>query len=823
LTDRGAIDTLAPVPCERSPVPKKARAAGWIALLSVLALAIPTILHLTRASTFRTVAPRAPAIPALTRHVLVIVIDGLRYDFATDEMRAPHLARNMREHSSAEVWAGRITMTSAAALSFGTGTRGNFSQILLNVHARRTAANHLFENAKRQGLSTGLIGDPVWKQAYGSFDRERLSPGDLALDIDDSAELLADAQHWVDAGAIPNLWVLHFFAHDHLGHSFGIFSPRFREYLLRFDANLQHFLDGLPKDVTVIVLSDHGALANGNHGVDSDLERRTPLFAYGPGIRPGQRLVLEQVDVAPTLATLLGIGSPAHGVGVPVTALLDLSADASAKLACAEAERLEALAQADNVALEGRSRACDPAGSPEDRLATARAMARNWDHEMEQASVRRGLRGLLQSMVVLIVFGAIVPVVLGLTGRRALVSALTFGLCAGCMVGLTGVVDRTLPPWNDTRALVAWLATALLAGVLFLPRVAERLYARSPFVVLALAPGLLFVSFPTNTQLHAALVVAVCLAAAALAARRAGKSAAPAALAVLGVLVALRVGAVREDPLGTLMPGREMWLGVGCTALWLCTAAGLETSRSRWLELSVGALVIGLAFALTRLLPATLGLSLLALLPLAAFASAHQRRPVLARALLFSTYALVSRWVEVPAVAGMALVGEGIGVCLCRASGPGAPSAPRWTWMIVLAASAVFALGFVARVGVQRGLDFGTMDFAAGTFDSKVVAPSRIGVALAVKYFAAVVLVSAAVLRWLPLAVVRSALHLLALALVLRLATMAAILYAPPVSFWSRFRMVGELGPVTLMAVAAVIAVIVLERRTELVMGSSSP
>jgi hypothetical protein len=52
---------------------------------------------------------------------------------------------------------------------------------------------------------------------------------------------------------------------------------------------------------------------------------------------------------------------------------------------------------------------------------------------------------------------------------------------------------------------------------------------------------------------------------------------------------------------------------------------------------------------------------------------------------------------------------------------------------------------------------------------------------------------------------------------------MAAILYAPPVSFWSRFRMVGELGPVTLMAVAAVIAVIVLERRTELVMGSSSP
>ena len=44
-------------------------------------------------------------------------VDGLRYDLATDPETMPLFARAMQEHSSGEIWAGQITMTSGALLA----------------------------------------------------------------------------------------------------------------------------------------------------------------------------------------------------------------------------------------------------------------------------------------------------------------------------------------------------------------------------------------------------------------------------------------------------------------------------------------------------------------------------------------------------------------------------------------------------------------------------------------------------------------------------------------------------------------------------------
>ncbi|MFO0571570.1 MAG: hypothetical protein U0263_38435 [Polyangiaceae bacterium] len=153
--------------------------------------------------------------------------------------------------------------------------------------------------------------------------------------------------------------------------------------------------------------------------------------------------------------------------------------------------------------------------------------------------------------------------------------------------------------------------------------------------------------------------------------------------------------------------------------------------------------MVSAALATKTLLPASLGLGLLVLLPLAALASASKGRGVLARALLFAAYALVSRWAEIPAVAGAALAAEGIGRYLGRAT-RALSAGPRLTWAIVTSASVAFALAFVTRVGVQRGPHLSSMDFASGTFDSKHVAPGRVGVCLALKYGTSVALVVSA-------------------------------------------------------------------------------
>ena len=49
------------------------------------------------------------------------------------------------------------------------------------------------------------------------------------------------------------------------------------------------------------------------HGSPYDYDRNIPLIFYGKGIKPGvSDVTAHSVDIATTLAALLGIDSPAH-------------------------------------------------------------------------------------------------------------------------------------------------------------------------------------------------------------------------------------------------------------------------------------------------------------------------------------------------------------------------------------------------------------------------------------------------------------------------------------------------------------------------------
>jgi hypothetical protein len=61
-----------------------------------------------------------------------------------------------------------------------------------------------------------------------------------------------------------------------------------------------------------------------NHGTPSSFDTHIPLVLMGPGIRPGRqdRMVLLN-DLAPTLATLLGVETPSGSSGQPLVEILD--------------------------------------------------------------------------------------------------------------------------------------------------------------------------------------------------------------------------------------------------------------------------------------------------------------------------------------------------------------------------------------------------------------------------------------------------------------------------------------------------------------------
>src|SRR5262249_13408905 len=87
----------------------------------------------------------------------------------------------------------------------------------------------------------------------------------------------------------------------------------------------------LTKD-TVLVTADHGHRDSGGHGGDEPACLSVPMVAAGAGIRAGRFGPARLVDVAPTVAALLGLPVPAASQGQPLVDMLSLERHAQATL-----------------------------------------------------------------------------------------------------------------------------------------------------------------------------------------------------------------------------------------------------------------------------------------------------------------------------------------------------------------------------------------------------------------------------------------------------------------------------------------------------------
>ena len=79
----------------------------------------------------------------------------------------------------------------------------------------------------------------------------------------------------------------------------------------------------LSKD-TIVVFSDHGQIDSGGHGGQDPVVLIEPFVIAGKGVKPGTYPDIKMVDVAPTLAALLGANLPASTQGQVRIEMLDL-------------------------------------------------------------------------------------------------------------------------------------------------------------------------------------------------------------------------------------------------------------------------------------------------------------------------------------------------------------------------------------------------------------------------------------------------------------------------------------------------------------------
>ncbi|VDN27816.1 unnamed protein product [Dibothriocephalus latus] len=139
----------------------------------------------------------------------------------------------------------------------------------------------------------------------------------------------------VNGSAHGKIVFLHFDSTDHAGHIFGYPSPGYSKAVFEADnftqSVFEFFRKNLPKEfinaTTFIVASDHGVSHYG-HGDGGIKELYVPIFMWGSGIvkeqshpllrkldsKSGYQILLNQLDICPLIASLLGIKTPSNSM-----------------------------------------------------------------------------------------------------------------------------------------------------------------------------------------------------------------------------------------------------------------------------------------------------------------------------------------------------------------------------------------------------------------------------------------------------------------------------------------------------------------------------
>jgi len=794
-------------------VTSRLRAAVVLGAIYVLGVIYGTFVLVLKPPPPAPVAQPA-ARPALSKHLLLVIVDGLRYDVAIDRAGMPNFAEAMRTRRGGDIYAGRISMTSAAIQNYGTGQRGRFAQIVRNINPDPPAYNSWLQNARARGLTLALAGEPGWSDMFGpSFQYTLLDPPGVAMDYDYNDVTFRSARALLQKS--PHFLVAHFGTPDHQAHVYGIQSPRYRAHIYDFDRRLFELLGELGSDWTVIVTSDHGAADSGTHGADVPIQRRSPIFAYGPGIAAtGPAESLDQSDLASTFAALLGVPAAAHSQGHVLSSWLDVSSEAQADFGCADAKRVLSLAQSQvpsrAEALAARlASVCEQRRPATERRRDAMVVAREIDEALTLAQGFSSWQAWMFGVATL--FGAALVGWL-LTGRSVAAAAwcALLGIVAIVLVARLEQLPGSWPKGIDATLFVIFNLPLLL--FLLKPERLILLLDQQPALAAAVVPGGFAVAYPTNLQ---PIAFSLCLIAPLLIALgnrseiwgiswRGGSGARrfidPVLVVGFGLALA-PAGITASGAYSTLVQHERLTLGLaltllGCVAFVVVRGSPQVLRQFIWLSgLAVASLL------LRRVAPAWLGRPLLVGLPLLAALLLWRHQLVLALGLGFIGYLWVSRDFEVLPVAG------GLGIAVLLGERLSAISQEGWSrGRRLIVVGVLFCLMFLVRIGMSAGLDALSLDFGAGAFGDKHVSAAWITFAVIWKYVLVAVLLIVALLHGVPSEIATRILVNLSVIGVCRAAVLLGMMQCAQGSFWTAMRVMSDLPFALLFAVCAALA-----------------
>ncbi len=333
------------------------------------------------ASPFHFADGDAVAGPRVTHHVVLVVIDGLRLE------RSRHLdTLNVLRARGADFdcTASVPSYSRPGRASLATGAGPDVHGVTSNRHEGTLNADNLFRASRRMGESVALAGSAIWPGLFGpdlegalvlptTIEEERggyrrVEPRMQNFERDAVRRLAA-----IDA----RLAVLDLDVPDYAAHEYGARSPEYVRASLEADRTLGLLADALNLwTTTLVVTADHGQIDGGGHGGAEPEVLDVPLVMAGRGIREGFAGTARQVDVAPTIAALLGLPIPGGSEGRPLVEAFDtkdanlrgVEARALAQKTAFAREYLSALGRPEALpAVDGLARSPNGHGRPRRR------------------------------------------------------------------------------------------------------------------------------------------------------------------------------------------------------------------------------------------------------------------------------------------------------------------------------------------------------------------------------------------------------------------------------------------------------------------------
>jgi GPI ethanolamine phosphate transferase 3 subunit O len=282
---------------------------------------------------------------------VIILIDALRYDFTVpleDKSQAHHFHNAfpflyetaLSSPSNAFLRpfiADPPTSTLQRLKGLTTGTLPTFMDLGSSFSGTAIDEDNLLMQLKSMQRRVVQLGDDTWWSLFPGYFEPNISRAYDSFNVWDL--------HTVDNGVMEHIFPLmrqeskgswdvligHLLGVDHAGHRYGPDHTAMNDKLQQMDRFIRALTELVDEDTVLVVMGDHGMDSKGDHGGESDDEVEAALWMYSKRpffgrtkaeyvtpprtakIRP-----VNQIDLVPTLALLLGIPIPYNNLGKPI-------------------------------------------------------------------------------------------------------------------------------------------------------------------------------------------------------------------------------------------------------------------------------------------------------------------------------------------------------------------------------------------------------------------------------------------------------------------------------------------------------------------------